>query len=407
MFVDGFDNVSGRDPVFRQAWLDDLKKYNGGIRFMDFCYVNFYAATFNDGTWASRRQPTDPHQGTGVALEYMIKAANLTHQNAWFNVPHIADDNYIRQMATLIYTTLDTSLICYIEWSNEVWNYGFPVTSWSAEQGTKAGIPGDELRRIFRYSVYAHMNVFKIFEEVFKDAPQRLVKVQAGWFGHDCPEVQIAAFTDPICNPHGVVVDAYAVAPYFVGANGDGAVDLVAQATVSIKEQARNVARCRKVLDSLPATYTQGKRIKLFCYEGGQHYTKNSDVAAKNPAMYDLYTMYFDSMSQYVDEFFHYTDNTSWGGAAWGAKWAIGLPDSVSPKFMAIMDWIKKHPAPASRATTPAAGKGAQRAAAASPRLRILPVQATVAGQEIYLLNGAALRASSRQTVRGVCVIAR
>ena len=59
----------------------------------------------------------------GVSLEYQIALVNTLNVNAWFNIPHLADDDYIQNMALLIRDTLNPSLKAYIEYSNEIWNW--------------------------------------------------------------------------------------------------------------------------------------------------------------------------------------------------------------------------------------------------------------------------------------------
>ncbi len=91
-------------------------------------------------TWADRPFPSDSSQAkihaktgfteevvNGFALEYQIQLCNETQRDCWFNVPELADDDYVRRMAQMIQTQLDPSLRAYIEYSNEVWNPTFPA----------------------------------------------------------------------------------------------------------------------------------------------------------------------------------------------------------------------------------------------------------------------------------------
>ena len=63
-------------------------------------------------TWGDRTLPTDATQASpkGVALELQVDHANATRTNPWFNIPHLADDDYVRQAATLIRDRLDDGL---------------------------------------------------------------------------------------------------------------------------------------------------------------------------------------------------------------------------------------------------------------------------------------------------------
>jgi hypothetical protein len=50
-------------------------------------------------------------------------------------MPHSATDDYMRQFATYVRDNLKPGLVAYVEYSNEVWNFGFEHTSWAYEQG--------------------------------------------------------------------------------------------------------------------------------------------------------------------------------------------------------------------------------------------------------------------------------
>jgi hypothetical protein len=58
----------------------------------------------------------------GAALEYAIELANTAGKDMWINVPAMADDGYVLEMAKLLKNTLDQRRKVYIEYSNEVWN---------------------------------------------------------------------------------------------------------------------------------------------------------------------------------------------------------------------------------------------------------------------------------------------
>ena len=80
--------------------------------------------------WSNRRVLTDATQADGVnkkggCYEYLIQLANQTGKDLWVNVPYGADDNYVSQLATLLKNTLNSGRVVYVEYSNEVWNYGF------------------------------------------------------------------------------------------------------------------------------------------------------------------------------------------------------------------------------------------------------------------------------------------
>lgn len=66
----------------------------------------------------------------GVPLELIVKLANLTGTDPWVNVPHRATPQYMAEMARLFKTQLHPSRKVYVEYSNELWNWGFKQASW-------------------------------------------------------------------------------------------------------------------------------------------------------------------------------------------------------------------------------------------------------------------------------------
>jgi hypothetical protein len=87
--------------------------------------------------WSQRPLPTDGGWGgpTGVPLEVVLQLCNAVGADCWLNVPHMASDDYITQMATLAHANLGTSQKVYIEYSNEVWNYDYPQWGYAQAQG--------------------------------------------------------------------------------------------------------------------------------------------------------------------------------------------------------------------------------------------------------------------------------
>ena len=72
----------------------------------------------------------------------------------------MVDDDYIVKFATLLKEQLDPSLAVYVEYSNEIWNYGFSQFSWNLNQAIQM-VNNGTFRPIFDYdSIIKHFNVF-------------------------------------------------------------------------------------------------------------------------------------------------------------------------------------------------------------------------------------------------------
>ena len=55
----------------------------------------------------------------------MIDLGNELEKDIWLNIPHLADDAFVRAMAEAVRDSLDPALKVYVEFSNEVWNSQF------------------------------------------------------------------------------------------------------------------------------------------------------------------------------------------------------------------------------------------------------------------------------------------
>ena len=73
-----------------------------------------------DMVWSDRKQVGDRSYHDGVPVERMILLANVLGADAWFCIPHAADDDYITHFAQMALDTLRPDVKVYVEYSNEV-----------------------------------------------------------------------------------------------------------------------------------------------------------------------------------------------------------------------------------------------------------------------------------------------
>jgi hypothetical protein len=59
---------------------------------------------------------------SGIALEHLIELAITQQADPWINIPVLADDDYVTQLANLLFAKLPSQYSAYIEFSNEIWN---------------------------------------------------------------------------------------------------------------------------------------------------------------------------------------------------------------------------------------------------------------------------------------------
>lgn len=107
----------GPPPIFTREALMQLKPF-GGFRAMDLTGTNGSTQT----TWESRPKFTDQTWGVAAPWEVVIALANATGKDCYINIPHAADDEYIRKLAELFLATCRADVNVYVEVSNECWN---------------------------------------------------------------------------------------------------------------------------------------------------------------------------------------------------------------------------------------------------------------------------------------------
>lgn len=202
--------------VFNPAWTARIGQFSA-LRFMDWMQTN----DSDLAAWADRPMPGDVTWAGGVPVEVMVALANTLETDIWVNVPHLADDDFVRQFATLIRTNLDPSLTVYVEFSNEVWNWQFEQARWADAQSRARW---NEQDKWMQYHGLRAAEVARIWSEVFGGQDRaRLVNVissQTGWLG-----LETEVLTAPLAQAEGVpapaeAFDAYAVTGYFAGGLG-------------------------------------------------------------------------------------------------------------------------------------------------------------------------------------------
>jgi hypothetical protein len=332
VFRSGVDFATATDP-WNPAFLEEVRHYNV-LRFMDFGRAN----SSTEQRWSERTHKTDvrPAQER-LAYEWMIDLCNRASADLWITLPTQADDSYAFELAKLIATNLDPSLKVYVEWSNETWNSGFPQYQYAVDQGLALGLGPDPYAAGARYHVQRSLRLFAQFDAVFGAGSPRVVRVIAGQAVNTfLTGIHLAALADARINPTGLMVDAYAIAPYFGHDVDGGAANAVSLLGTSVAEA---IAGVHAQHDLTAAT-----GMRLIAYEGGQHITTNADVVNAKPEMYTLYTDYLDGIAPYLGTFSHYLHNGEWGsGGAWGAERFVAQPLDQAHKLRAIFNWIAAH----------------------------------------------------------------
>lgn len=120
-----------RGERFNPDMIARLEPYSA-LRFMS------WGATNNSWMrkWSSRPKPTDMTWSyKGVPVEIMLELMRTVDADGWFNIPHRADDDYIRRFAQAVKAGLPKGRIAFFELSNELWNWGFTQASYANREG--------------------------------------------------------------------------------------------------------------------------------------------------------------------------------------------------------------------------------------------------------------------------------
>lgn len=372
------DTTTLFDPLF----IEGLRPFHC-IRFMDWIGTN----GSDQKTWDQRSKPDFYTQGIkGMAIEHAIELCNLLHTNAWFCIPHQANDEYIHNFAQLVHERLDPSLKVYVEYSNELWNWIFPQARYPLDNapGALDSYVSEDLAKISpkdehfqRKDAYMMQRTFKIWSDVFGDsAKDRLVRVAAVqhvWVDNTRIILEYLFKKDkngkPLEGPllvgsTGAGCDALSPAGYFYYAKDDvkkwESMDPALLTPGLILESVENnywnvTGKATKDTAVLAKAYN----IDYIVYEGGQHLvppdSKEGPIANAiwdaqiDPKMYDIYmTMFRQLASPEVDcklfcAFSYVGERKSrWG--SWGHLESVDqLKDpsklmQVAPKFQALLD---------------------------------------------------------------------
>ncbi len=351
----GTEDTYVADP-WTASWLEKLEPF-GALRFMDWGHTN--NSTLSQ--WEDRPKIDDyTYTAQGIPYEYWIGICNQKQADAWVCVPHLADDNYVTQLATLFRDNLHPDSKIYVEYSNEVWNWLFDQAHYG-EQELDQSLPWPE-RLGPRIA-----EVLQIWTDVFGPDTNRLVRVlagQHGWF-----DVTRRIYLQMADDGDDHLVDAISPAGYMspdhaqlagLGAAAT-AQDVIAGAADFTFDPGNWAMQGWRDHAQLAADH--GKQLVF--YEGGQHFTPDPwgtvqpyNVALLEaqiaPEMYDLYQQMLDTIAGLSDEemvFMHFSFIAPLGSepedARWGSFGALTSqffqeePYEDAPKYRVLTEHIE------------------------------------------------------------------
>lgn len=349
LVMPGFESSYEQQP-FHPLFLERLSSFQT-LRFMNWGRINETPLS----SWKQRPTPRTYTQATtrGVAFEHMTQLVNQLDAHAWINIPHLADDEFVRNTARLWATQMEPGRKLYVEYSNEVWNSIFPQALWAEAQGVAQGLAGDSFQARLHFYAKRSTEVFQIFRQTFDalgGSKPELVCVLGAQYGNPWTSQVLLDFGTS--SQHA---DALAIAPYF-------GIDLGSPAnlwTVLAMGTEQIIDACRAEIEGplaerigQHAAIAASKGVELISYEGGQHLVGFSGMefvpaltqkfvdANRHPGMYDLYTELVETWRQRGgQDFVAYSFCRTFGTyGSWGSLERQDQPTAQAHKYRALLD---------------------------------------------------------------------
>jgi hypothetical protein len=337
--------------LFNPDYLNFMKDFSV-IRFMPMSGVTRNPHMI----WDKRPTIDEPTWGgiygsRGAPLEVQIELANRLKADPWLNVPHGADDDYIKKFATYVKENLNPELRPHIEYSNEAWNANFVHNEYMQKMGIAEKLDQDALMAGYKYYAKRSVEFFKIWEDVYGGS-EKLVRIIGGWDTRPDISGIILAYNDTYKS-----ADAIAIAPY-IGGNIRGFresknVDDIFR-LLNDKKSYRSLPKIMHELEK-HAKLAKEFGISLIAYEGGQglvdwaakDYTKHPNplffAANRDPRMAELYLDLYKQWREIGGDLFvaFSAPRTCNAHGCWGLKEYIRQDVGDAPKLEATLKYIQ------------------------------------------------------------------
>ncbi len=357
--------------LFNPIWLEKLKDFRA-VRFMDWMGTN----GSKQKDWVERPKADDAtYMSKGAPVEVMVRLANELNADPWFNMPHLGTEDYVTQFATYVKGNLSPKLRAYVEYSNEVWNFGFEQAQYAVQQA-KTVLGQDGGTGWVQFNGMKAAQTCDIWKKtVYGSEASRVHCVLGAFTGWrdtitdtlECPK-WVEKGNEP-CYKHGI--DSIAMTGYFSGClAADENVDTIrgwfSDADKGLQKAAEQVLdgrhiKCTDTAKGNAETFAFFKAeadkrgLAITAYEGGQHITGNGHAIQDDAGFIALHTgvnnhpmmkdVYMTNLNGWKDAggtlFMHFVDIGNPGKyGSWGAL--EYLTQEASPKWEALSEFTQQ-----------------------------------------------------------------
>jgi hypothetical protein len=346
------DYLAGK--YFNPDFLDDMSGLDM-LRFLNWQRIN--NSNITDPTDLPNINSYSWGYGTGVPYGVSLKFAKEAGvNNVWLNIPHLATDATITEIATQAYSEWEPGITVWVEFSNEVWNSIFQQTGYASAQGL-IDYPNlsNELSRQSTWLAKKSIDAKNIFESVFGGDSDAIKLVIAGHShqSHYCSSCSDKSHSARLTNAETDIeseIDAVAVGGYFVGELQSE--NYAAANSVQNWSDSQYQTYLSADINVLEAHYAAWKskiqlatgrsNVPLFVYEFGQHlispnstYTARYESLQTSAVMGSLYEeliqMFID---QNVDTAVYYSHSARPSTMFFGVTRGVWDPDNVKTRAL-------------------------------------------------------------------------
>lgn len=268
-----------------------------------YCDTNERLVHFGPTLEWSERTPRDKPIQVGEAggsIEYLVELANIADKDLWLNIPHLASEDYVRGLATYLKNNLEPERKVYLEFSNEVWNFGSFYQGEAIKQEALALVAagntllddpaGNEYEYARRLTIKKIADISLIFRQIFGEAAMMtrvrpIYADQVAWYA------QLAGALDWLYKSYPEAPDYYlygvAGAPYY-GAGGTTVDNIMAGLPAHINSRLGAELNAGDTRYAYYYTIAQAYGLANLAYEGGIDLGQGtSNLANKIAVSYD------------------------------------------------------------------------------------------------------------------------